>query len=278
MACPPSIFVGKIQITSDNNFIYWLEDDGVGVFVALSAELTVGDYYPEDLMTEIASVMQTESALTGNPHTYAGAFEVSDAIVAIECTNAKDFKLDADPSQPANVWSGHVEDSAGNLLIAGEVGPNHLGFLALTVFLAGLSFSSAIVIGNVFRPSKSIARNIGRQFESEAAQARSIGGTFSTYDYTGHVWNHGDPFPKIVAVNTLGFEMLRSTDREQYIMNFWSPYAKKGLPFRFYGDRSDSTTYREVLLINDALKKSGFSDRMQGYPFFTHSMTVGDVL
>jgi hypothetical protein len=141
------------------------------------------------------------------------------------------------------------------LLTGGDVavglqGQNHFGFVTQAGAPgAALSFTgSTATAGSWFPDQPRAAWNEGAS-SSSVVQAVSMGGSAVVYDFSGR---QGDYLKEYA----LSYERLSAASRTQYEGEFW-PYAKQGLPFKFFEDR-ESLSYSENLLWSESLQSANF--------------------
>ena len=260
-------YVGKINITSDNNELYWDEETSG----ANNASLNIAEYYHSELATEITTAMNNAS-VAGS--TYSCTFSVELGKFTIERTSgSEDFAIDARSSQAGNIWTGGTTDSAGNTWATEQYGPFFLGWpvaTALTAYEA--AHTSPVVAGAVWYPSQPAQNDDSGADSGVTIQATAIDGSTVTYSFTEWVTsNEAKHFPLYKGKNQLRrwtYRYISQASRDQYIQ-WWGPYARTGGTFKYYPDYAGSTFY-EYVLAGESLETRTFLERtVQGYPYYS---------
>ncbi len=253
---PPPAFVGQINITSNNNEIYWSEGA-----THLNATITLdGLQYVSDLLEHIATKMTTESAASGSSYTYTGSFSIETGKVTISSTG--NFAIRNTTSQTGAVWSGGDSDSNGDAYTNEQYGTEHLGFPKVAITSLSTSHTGTNPTSSYFSPSQPIYQDNEDPFDAMVSFAKAEGGTVKAYDFTPVYEATGDFLGGgFNADRRVFLGNLTDDDRDQYRLNFWR--QNRARPFKFYKDRTDSAN-REYQLQKESAQKSGFNERLSG--------------
>ena len=270
----PPAFVGKINVTSTNNELYVQEETG-----GLNINATVGidEYWPSDLADAMKTALDAASLASGNTLTYTVEFSVETGKFTISATG--NFRLRIhDMSLAGQLLTGGNEDDNGNLFGTGDYGTRFLGFpVTASVGSYSDSFTSPNQSASYWSPSMPVASNPGPQYQSRATQALALDGSAVCYDYVPGEIDSSDyrfPYPSSPPHTIpLGFRLLTSADRQQYIALFWAPYAKEGKVFRFYEER-DQASFGTYILDLPNMQQSGFPSRRPGYPRYQTTLVL----
>jgi len=268
----PPCFVGKVNITSENNELYWSEQ----VAGANNTSLNIAELYPEALATEISTAM-TSASLAGNA--YACTFDPSTGKYTIERTSGtEDFAIDARTSQAGNAWIGGTTDSAGNTWSTEQYGPFNLGWAAATALTAyAESHTSPQVAGAVWFPSQPAQDDNGGADNALVTQAAAMDGTQVTYTFTQwQTSNESKHFPHYLDKNqtrTWVFRYITQASRDQYIQ-FWGAYARSGGAFKFFPDYSASTFFEYKLTLESCRERTFTERTVQGYPYYSGTLSA----
>lgn len=269
----PPAFVGKITITSGaNDKIYW--DEPAGPYT-LSATITAGEYWPDDLATAIGSAMDTVSGASGASYSYEWSFGVDTGLAT--CTGSGSFYLKCTTSETDNILRGGDSDTLGNGLTTGQYGLNGLGWAVEVAYpLPYTDVSGAFHYAHWFTAEYPPSKNDdGQSFNSTAAQSFSLNGTPKTYDFTG--WDDSAAewplYGGLFRTRTIEYQRVTSAYKELWISNFWGPYGKQGKTFRYYSNRTLGT-YELYVLTGDSLKNHGLDNRESGYAWWSGQVSM----
>jgi len=249
----PPAFVGQINITSNNNEIYWRE----GV-TDLNATITLdGLQYPDELISHIASKMTTESAASGSSYTYTGTFSVETGKVTISSTGA--FSIRNTTALVGAIWSGGSEDSNGAAYTNDQYGPEHIGFPKEPITTVADEHEGDIPVAGYFSPDRPVYQDSEDPFDAAVSISKSEGGTVKAYDFSP-VYEDTNDFlgGGFNATRRIFLGDLTDDNRTQWSINFWR--TNRARPFRFYKQRTIAE-YRVYQLAEDSARNSGFTDR-----------------
>ena len=249
----PPAFVGQINITSNNNEIYWRE----GV-TDLSATISLdGLQYPDELISHIASKMTTESAASGSSYTYTGSFSIETGKVTISATG--NFSIRNTTALVGAVWSGGQQDSNGVAFANEQYGPEHIGFPKEAITTIADTHTGPIPVAGYFSPNYPVYQDSEDPFDAAVAVAKSEGGTVKAYDFTP-VYEDTNDFLSggFNATRRLFLGDMTDENRTQYKVNFWR--TNRGRAFKFYKQRTIAE-YRVYQLQEQSARNSGFTDR-----------------
>ena len=250
---PPPAFVGKINITSNNNEVYWSEGA-----TNLNATLPSGLVYPSDGAAVLAAYMTATSAASGSSYTYTVTFDKETGKLTVSSTGS--FAIRNDTSLVGAIWSGGQQDSDGSNFTNDQYGTEHLGFPKKSSYTPDTSFEGEIPVSSYFSPSQPVYQDTEDPFSATVAIAKAEGGTVKAYDFTP-VYESTSDFlgGGFNADRRLFFGNLTDDDREQYQKNFWR--QNRARPFKFYKDRTAST-YREYHLQKESAEQTTFNERL----------------
>ena len=267
----PPAFIGKITVTDYNNKIYWTEAS-TG---ALSATVPDGDYFPDALCAAMKTVMDAASS----SNSYALTFAQLTGKYTITATGSETFAVDPRTSKTANIWIGGNTDSAGNTWGTGQYSPYNLGF-AVDTGTTGTdtAHTSPQTAGSVWLPNMPPFEDSLQEFDSSnTVESISLDGTSKVYDFTGWSTSYDSKdFPLYGGLRqkrALDFRLINQAARDQYVANFWGPYAKGGGAFLYYPDNAGSTYY-QYRLHSESLRTNTFVARLAGYPLYTGSILM----
>lgn len=266
---PPPAFVGFINVTSSNDTIYWQEFPSTTIF---NASISTGKTIPQNIAVMMESAMNGAGA-----HTYNIAWDILTGKYTILASG--DFKIICRASDTNKLWTGGEVDSYGDALNDGQVFTDHVGFWqddAQTYYTQGATVTSPQACFGYWRPTFPPTKDDEASVESLASEAVSIDGSQTVYDYTGFAVDRDDydKSPQYMETRSLAFDLITEESRDQFIGNFWLPYAKNGSAFRYYQDPIGfPATYRSYTLTGDSLKQSTFLERRANLPRW-----AGDIL
>lgn len=272
--------IGKLTVVAGvNDAIDWWENQGGGPF-NLSTTVAAGIYWPGDLAIAIAAAMTTESAISGDTITYTGTFNQETAKMTIVSAPGEWFPK-ITTAESASVFTGGKLDTVGGNLVAGQFGPNHCGFYIDSAYPSSSpSWSSDTFCAHCFIPNEPTARDSLWVHDQSGlvSEAQAIDGSSNIRDWRGWDIDGNDPdfasWGGNWSTREIGLEFITQDIRAWWIAWLWGPYGKSGNTFRFYPDSSSVNYDSVVRLAGESLSRSWRGDRLQGYAFYSHQITL----
>ena len=270
LAAAPA-FVGQITVTAGtNDKLYWREDNGTPY--DLSTTVTPGTYWPDALGALLGTLMETESTSNGYGAIYSWAFSTETGKYTVT-TDSGQFYLKDTAAESDNVLTGGDTDTRNSATLSLlQWGQNAIGWFRAPAYSSLASSTVSPIPSQHFwtPPHSPQSDDDGLDFDQTIVQSVSISGAVKTYDWSG--WDD-DKDEFTVAGNyarsqELSFEFVTTIEKEAWIAQFWGPYGKAGLTFRYYSDRTDSSTFKLYVLTGASLRNHGFSQRIKGYKWW----------
>lgn len=267
---PPVSLIGRITVSSGvNDAAYWNES-GSGDLITT---VTPGTYEIATLAQEIANAMTTESGVSGATNTYSGSIDITTGKITINRVGGSaDWYPRISTSQTANILTGGVVDSDGDTLSNGQYGLNHCGWiLAASNPSAAQSHTSDQAAAHTFIGTYPPSQDSEEVFEPTVVEAVSVEQSGDVYRFNG--WKClTSEFPLYGGLwqsRTINFQRESQANTTWYLSQFWGPFAGSGGIFRYYPDNTDSATYYQCRLTEEALRRGSRGVRQVGYAYWT---------